>query len=279
VVRERRLADGAHHLEVRQGLVVEILFGEGVVEGCDFFLEDFVVLLGLVHVLGGNFFLRVVGAHLVVIGVEVGLHPDQVDEAAELVFRTDGQVKGVCVAAELGADVVHRAEEVGARAVHLVDEANAGDAVLVHLAPDRLGLGLHAGDGAEHRDRTVEHAQGALHLGREVHVSGCVDDVDLVLDPFVGTALGHPARGDGRRSDGDAAFAFLLHPVGRRGAFVDFADLVDPTGVEEDAFGRRGFAGIDVGGNTDIAEMLEGNLAVLGIRRGKSGGSYAHVVE
>src|SRR5215469_10172926 len=50
------------------------------------------------------------------------------------------------------------------------------NAILGGLAPHRLGLGLHASHTAEHRDGTVEHAERALHFGREVHVAGGVDD-------------------------------------------------------------------------------------------------------
>ena len=67
-------------------------------------------------------------------------------------------------------------------AVHLVDERDARNPVAIGLAPDRLGLRLDAAHGTEHRDRAVEHAQGALDLGREVDVSGGVDDVDPVVD-------------------------------------------------------------------------------------------------
>ena len=72
-------------------------------------------------------------------------------------------------------------EEVGADAVHLVDEADAGDAVLVGLAPHRLGLRLDAGHGVEHGDRAVEHPQRPLDLDGEVDVAGRVDDVDPVV--------------------------------------------------------------------------------------------------
>ena len=83
------------------------------------------------------------------------------------------------------ADHVDAAVEVRADPVHLVDEADARDAVLVGLTPDGLGLGLDAGDGVEHGDRAVEHAQRALHLDGEVDVAGGVDDVD---------ACGRPTR-------------------------------------------------------------------------------------
>ena len=64
--------------------------------------------------------------------------------------------------------------------VHLVDEADARDVVLGRLPPDGFGLRFDAFLAVEHGDRAVEHAQGALDLGREVHVAGRVDQVDRV---------------------------------------------------------------------------------------------------
>ena len=69
-----------------------------------------------------------------------------------------------------------------------------------------------------------------------------------------------PERGRRGRRDGDAALLLLLHPVHRRGALVHLADLVRLAGVVEDALGRRGLAGIDVGHDADIAVALDGNF-------------------
>ena len=85
------------------------------------------------------------------------------------------------VGAELLAHLVDHVLEVRADAVHLVDEDDARDVVFGGLAPDGLGLGLHAGHAAEDDDRAVEHPQRALDLGGEVHVAGGVDDVDALL--------------------------------------------------------------------------------------------------
>ena len=139
-------------------------------------------------------------------------------------------------------------EEVSAQLVHLVDEADAGHVVLVGLAPDGLRLGLHALLAVEHRDSTIEHAQRALHLDGEVDVAGGVDDVDLAVVPVAG-------RRGGR--DGDAALLLLLHPVHGAGAIMGLAHLVVHAGVEEDALGRRGFAGIDVSHDADIADLVQ----------------------
>jgi hypothetical protein len=130
-----------------------------------------------------------------------------------------------------------------------------GTLVLVGLAPHGLRLRLHSGDAVEHRDRAVEHAQRALDLDGEVDVAGSVDDVDPVI--FALAVLGLPeGRGGGGR-DGDPALLLLLHPVHRRGALVDLADLVGLAGVIEDSLGRRRLAGIDVGHDADVAVAFE----------------------
>ena len=139
---------------------------------------------------------------------------------------------------------LHALREVRADAVHLVDVGDARHAVLVRLAPDRLGLRLDAGDRVEQRDRAVEHAQRALDLDREVDVAGRVDDVDAVIAP------GGGGRGGGDR---DATLLLLLHPVHHRSALVHLAHLVGAARVEEDALGRRGLTGVDVGHDSDVA--------------------------
>ena len=184
----------------------------------------------------------VVGAHrLVLVGDR--LHPDEVDDADELVFGADRQLDGDGIALKLGLDLRERFFEVGADAVHLVDEADARDAVLVGLTPHGFRLRLDAGDGIEHRAGAVEHAQRALDFDGEVDVAGRIDDVDAVIAPVAGR------RG---RRDGDAALLFLLHPVHDGGAFVDLADLVRFSGVEEDPLGRGRLPGIDVGHDADV---------------------------
>jgi hypothetical protein len=134
--------------------------------------------------------------------------------------------------------------EVGAGAVHLVDEREARHAVLVGLAPHGLGLRLHAADGAH-----TNTAPSSTRSERSTSmVKSTCPGVSMMLKRCSGTGLVHalPEAGGRGRGDGDAALLLLLHPVHGGGAVVHFADLVIDAGVEQDALGRRGLAGIDV---------------------------------
>ncbi len=181
-----------------------------------------------------------------------GLHLDEVDDAAEIALRADGQLEDGGDRVEAVAHHLDATLEVGADAVHLVDEAETRHVVLVGLAPHRLGLRLDAGDRVEHRDRAVEDAQDSLDLDGEVDVAGRVDDVDLAVVPL---------RGGGGRGDRDATLLLLDHVVHHRGAFVHLADLVGATGVVEDPLGRRGLTRVDVSHDPDVAGLFEGKFA------------------
>ena len=162
---------------------------------------------------------------------------------------------GSCTGTGMGPEPVdhrlHGGEEVRAGAVHLVDEGDARDAVAVGLPPDGLGLGLDARDGVEDGDGAVEDAQAALHLDRKVHVPGRIDDVDAKVAP-------ERRRGGGR--DRDAALLLLRHPVHDGRALVDLAHLVGAARVVEDPLGRRRLAGVDVGHDPDVADVVETDL-------------------
>ena len=158
----------------------------------------------------------------------------------------------------MGLEPVHHhlahAKEVGTYAVHFVDKGQARNLVLVGLAPDGFRLRLHAAHGVIDHDGAIQHAHGALDLDGEVHVAGGVDDVDAMGLEIVLHA--RPERRGCRRGDGDAAFLFLLHPVHGGCAVMHLAQFVVHPGVEQDALGCRGLAGINVRGNADIAIAL-----------------------
>ena len=173
---------------------------------------------------------------------------EQVDHALEAALDADRDLDRHRVGAQALDDHLEVRSKFGADAVHLVDEADARDAVLVGLAPDRLRLRLDARDGIEDDHATVQDAQRPLDLDGEVDVAGRVDDVDAVALPL--------GRGRGGR-DGDAALALLLHPVHGGRALMDLADLVGSAGVEEDALGRGRLARVNVGDDADISGAFE----------------------
>ena len=226
-------------------------------------------------------------AHHVVVGVEDGLLIDHVDLAAEIILPAERNENGPDVGPEFDPHGFDGRVEIRSGTVHLVDEGDAWDVVFGCLAPDSFGLRLHPGNPAKHGDGAVEHAKRAFHLGGEIHVARRVDDVDPHVDAVVKLEnirlhLLQPCTGGSGRSDGDTTLAFLLHPIGHRGALVHLADFVDHAGVKKNALGQGGFAGVDVRADADVARPLEreGTVGRIGIRGSSGcGGSGGHTKE
>ena len=127
----------------------------------------------------------------------------------------------------------------------------------IFLTPYRFGLRLDTRNPIEHCDGAIEHAKRPLDLNSEVHVSGGINDLDAMLLVIHRVAPERCGRG---RSNRDSTLLLLNHPVHGGGAIVNLADLVGLAGVVQDALGRRGLAGIDVGHDSDISGSVEGIL-------------------
>ena len=162
---------------------------------------------------------------------------------SELVFLSDGNLNRDRLGIEALAEGIDGVLEIGAHLVNLVDKTNSRDAVLIGLTPDFFRLRLHAVDGVKHRHCAIENAQRPLHFGGEIHVAGSINNVDANVAP---------GAGGGGGGDGDAALLLLLHPVHGGSAFVDLSDAVRLSRIEQDALGRSGLAGIDVGHDADV---------------------------
>ena len=186
-------------------------------------------------------------------------HLQQIDDAREVFFSADRHHDRNRVRLQTQLELVVDLEEVRAGTVHLVDERETGNLVLVSLTPHGFRLGLNAAHSAVHHARAVEHAHRALNFNREVNVARGVDDVDAVLSAVAGHAFPESRGSSGR--DRDAAFLLLLHPVHGCSAVVNFTNLVVHAGIEQDALGRRRFAGVDVSANTDVTVALDRCLA------------------
>ncbi|MPN56682.1 hypothetical protein SDC9_204372 [bioreactor metagenome] len=127
-------------------------------------------------------------------------------------------------------------------------------------------MGLHTGNTAEYGDGTIQHAHRALHFSREVHVTWGVDNVHAVRDTLESLVsavfLLGPVAGCGCGSNGNTTLALLLHPVGHRIAVIHVAHLVDEPCVKQDTLCRRGFSGINVCGDADVAGPLQRVCAI-----------------
>ena len=180
--------------------------------------------------------------------VDHALHLDQIHETDEHVAAAHRDLDRQRIGVQALLHHFQHVEEVRAHAIHLVDERDSRDVVTLGLVPHRLGLRLHTTDRAEKRHSAVQHAQRALHLHGEIDVTGRVDDVDAVI---------LPVRADSSGRNGDPALLLLLHPVGRGRAFVDLTNAVHPTGVVQDALGRRRLTGINVRHDADVTDSFE----------------------
>lgn len=208
-------------------------------------------------------FAQVVG-YRNLLGPVLALGPDQRPHAQEIhhsdepALSPDRQLDHQRGPVQPLADRLDRRVEVGARAVELVDEGDARHAVPIGPPPYRLALRFDPGDTVEDRDRTVEHPQRALHLVGEVDVAGGVDEVDPVTVP---------GAAHGRGEDGDPTVALLGVEVGDGRPLVHLAPLVGGAGDVEDPFGDGGLAGVDMGEDAQVADVVQ-LVGVVGVRVG-----------
>ena len=96
-----------------------------------------------------------------------------------------------------------------------------------HLFVDGERLGLDTGTATNEHNGGVKNSQGALYLDGEIHVSGSVDDVDLMVFPLQIGGCG---------LNGDAFFLLQFHGIHCRAHIIGtshFMDLVNLAAVEQ----------------------------------------------
>ena len=242
--------------------LLEILLHARIVDRQRRVEQGLAVFLRLFQHVGRDFLVVELGAQFAAFPDD-GLHLHQVHHADELVLDADRQLQRQRDDVELLLQRVEGAVEVGAGAVQLVDEDDARHVVAVGQAPVGLGLRLHAGHALDDEHGAVQHAQRAVHFDVEIDVAGGVDDVDAVVFPLA------RHRGGGDR---DAALTLLLHVVGGGVAVMHLADAVRHARVVQDTLGRRGLARVDVGGDADIADLVEYVLSHGDVLQAVTGG-------
>ena len=181
--------------------------------------------------------------------VLVGLHVDEVDDAADLVLGADRDLRRDDVRAERGLERVERAEEVGAFAIEHVHVDEPRDAQLRRARPQTLGGDLHAHHGVDHEDRRLTDPQGAQGVGDEGRLTGRVDQVDLDVAPL---------EGGQRRRDRHPARLLVLVGVRDGRAVGHRAQPRGRSGLEEQRLVQRGLAAPPVADERHVADPAGG---------------------
>ncbi len=176
------------------------------------------------------------------------LASNKVDNAFEMVFSTDRQLKWNSLCAKAVVNHLHATLKVRADTVHLIDEADTRNAVSVSLTPNGFRLWLNASNCVEYTNGAVKNTQGTFNFNGEVNVAWGVNDVDAVLTPEAGGSS---------RGDSNTTFLLLFHPVHGGSAIVGFTNFMGNAGVVKNTFGSRGFARVNVGHDTDVTLHID----------------------
>ncbi|SII84905.1 Uncharacterised protein [Mycobacteroides abscessus subsp. abscessus] len=134
------------------------------------------------------------------------------------------------------------------RQVDLVEHRDDRQLVLHREVEVRERLGLDALRGVDEEERALTGGERPGDLVAEVDVAGGVDHVECVRG-----AVGLPRHAHGLGFDGDAAFAFYVHPVEVLRAHVA---RLDDAGDLEHPVGERRLPVVDVGDDAEIADQL-----------------------
>ena len=222
------LLERVHDLLVRDLLALEVALHQRVGVLRHLVHQLLAVLLGQIrHVVGDRTLLAVLAPRA---GVLVGLHVDEVDQAAHLVLGADRDLGRHHVRAEGGLQRVERAVEVGPLAVEHVHVDQARHAELGGARPQPLRRDLDAHHGVDHEDGRLAHAQRAERVRDERGLAGRVDEIDL-------DAL--PLERRERRRDRHPARLLVLLRVGDRRPVSHRAQAVRRSGLEQQGLVQR----------------------------------------
>ena len=123
------------------------------------------------------------------------------------------------------------------------------------------GLGLHALGGIDEQQHPFAGSQSPRHFIGEVHVSGGIHEVQVVLAPDLILVR----QSNGLRLDRDPAFALDVEVVEK---LVPKVALGDQARSLNQTIGKRGFSVVDVGDDAEIANLRHTSPRALEGARG-----------
>ncbi|GKT45569.1 uncharacterized protein ColSpa_05750 [Colletotrichum spaethianum] len=192
-------------------------------------------------------------------GTLVGVNLDITEGLVEV--GGDDDVDGLDGTREGLVEVLLGDLELEKSAVDLVDDDDGLDALTESLTQDSLGLDAHTLDGVDDDESTVGDTESGSDLGREINVTGGINQVDEevgavgLLASNVLDVLGVDVvvQGDGSRLDGNATL--LLVSTGIRGSRVSGLGGGDDTGLGQKGVGEGGLSVIDVGNDGHVTDV------------------------
>jgi hypothetical protein len=120
-------------------------------------------------------------------------------------------------------------------------------------------LGLNPLGGIHHQDGAFAGIQRPGDLVGEVHVTRCIDQVELVLQT-VPRGIGHPNRVE---LDGDPPLPFQVHGVQQ---LLPHEPFFDRPGGFDQPIGEGGFPVVDVGDNAEVTDGGSGHAGNINRR-------------
>jgi hypothetical protein len=178
--------------------------------------------------------------------IHVRVVVQQVDDALQLVLRSDRKLDRHAALGQLLLDGCEDAEEVGALAVEHVHEDDAREAELLGAVPHARRVHLDAHHAGDDDDRPFDDAQRRDRVGLEAGVARRVDQVDLAPLPL--------EVGDGRGQRHLAALLVLV-PVTHGRARLDRSQPVGGPGLEEQRLDEGRLPRAPVSDDGDVAYL------------------------
>jgi hypothetical protein len=171
-----------------------------------------------------------------------------------VVVGGDDDVDGLDDTREVLVQILLAELELEKSTVDLVDDDDGLDALTKSLTEHSLGLDAHTFEGVDDDESTIGDTESGSDLGREVNVTGRVDQVDQelvllrldgdVLEVLRVLELGE--QGDGGGLDGDTALLLVGARVGEAGRSGVLGG--NDTSALDKGVGEGGFSVVNYGG-------------------------------
>ena len=257
--------DAAAHFLLRQAALREELLQQGVIGLGDELDELLVQLLDPRGPFAGGGRLGELAALVAREGDD--FTPEHVEHLVEPGPRVHRDGQGKNAVAEMLADLPQNLLEIAFVLVEGIDDDHFRDAVLRRVFPDRVGPDADAVVGVDDHQGEVTDAQRAEAFADEIRVTGAVDHVEFLVEPF---------EVEERGGHGNLTVLFAVVIIGNGAAGGDGAHPVDDAGAGKHGFAEHGFSRGGVSHDCEVSNLTR--LVLFHRRIGSFGSSHSAVL-